>query len=255
MVQSVLRFSVQVGIFILVLTSVACTPQWRVISHDASLVKMPSESIKMLSALGSPSNQITTKLSDSSFSGVQVQLPVQWVLAPVTGNRLLMTKDGLLMQQIGISVLGPEQAFGGRRKNSLLKMTPLELQELQLIDLKNFNAYPAIQSSTEIKREGGAFLAEEVKPDASTLAKVSARAIMVNGVPAFELVTSSYNVVGTEFKMKTIGFIFDQHYWIIYYMAPALFFYDTDDYVFKQMVDSVRFFRPQTKASYSVPSS
>ena len=229
------------------MSTVACTPKWRSIEKQevAGSTSHSTDPInnRVTSGVTQLANDIGVKLGELPFSGVRLILPKGWVMAPVVGEKILLTRDGLIMQQIGVSVFNADKAFGGKRKHSLQLMSPIELQELQLVDLRQFNTYPAVQSTVETKREGGAFPMADVLPDPSTLQKISSKPTFVDGIPAYELTTVSYNVMGTEFSLKTIGLVYNNRYWLFHYQAPSLHFFEDTADIFEQFMSAVRFER------------
>ncbi len=219
-----------------ILVLAGCTPKWRSVNADKPVGHLEVTDSATAKRLGKVASKLGVVLSDLPFAGIQLRLPKDWVSAPVTGQRILLTRDGLTLQQIGVRVYNADEAFGGRRKDTLTRLNPLELMELQMADLRGFNPYPVIQTTREVKREGGAFPIADSLPDASTAVKISAGPTTVDGKPAFELVTASYNVLGTEFMMKTVGLIHGGHYWVFHYQAPSLYFYAATLTVFDEFL-------------------
>jgi len=222
----------------------ACAPKWRVVSDEFIVVPVrqdasdfaSSSAAKIAADFGLPIDGIP-------FDGITLKMPAEWVIAPSGGNRMLLTKEGLVLQQIGVRVSRIDQAFGGHfdstKKNRTIPVTPFELMELQLIELRSFNSYPVVQTKAELNREKGSFPMVDALPDASTTRKISSRPISVSGIEGFELVTSSFNVFGLEFRMRTVGVLQGDKYWGFHYQAPALFYFEQSNPVFDNFLSHI----------------
>ncbi|MFN7834181.1 MAG: hypothetical protein ACK5NY_00085 [Burkholderiaceae bacterium] len=204
---------------VLVLT--ACAPQWRIID--------------------SPAAGADQAVGELPFTGVRLQLPVGWLRAPVTGSRLLLTRDGLMLQQIGVRAVPLAEAFGGRQSGRPALLTPFELMQLELVELRSFNAHPVLQTNREITREQGAFPVADALPDPSTTVKTAAAPIVVGGVAGFDLQTQAFNRYGVAFRMRTVGLVRNETYWVFHYQAPVLHYYPATAAVFDGFLATVEF--------------
>lgn len=233
-------------VLVLIMLSLsACAPKWRAVSDELMVAPLrqdtasnvPRSAAKLAAELGLPLDAIP-------FDGIALKMPAEWVLAPTAGNRMLLTKEGLVLQQIGVRVSKIDEAFGGHlanaKKNRTISVTPFELMELQLIELRSFNSYPIVQTKAELNREKGSFPMVDALPDASTTRKISSRPLLVSGIEGFELFTSSFNVFGLEFRMRTVGVLQGDKYWVFHYQAPALFYFDQSNAVFDNFLGHVK---------------
>lgn len=180
------------------------------------------------------------------FDGIALNMPAGWVLAPAASPSMLLTQNGLVLEQIGARVSKVDEAFGGHfagaKKDRTISVTPFELMELQLIELRGFNSYPIAQTKAELNREKGSFAMVDALPDPSTTRKISARPTMVSGLEGFELLTSSFNVLGLEFRMRTVGILQGDKYWVFHYQAPILFYFQSSEPIFDSYLSHVQLY-------------
>lgn len=216
----------------------ACTPKWQ---HVRERNQAPSATASVLASGEAVTERYGLSLSAQNIPNLHFSLPDQWVMAPTVGSNVLITKDGLLLQQIGIKSTAVEYVFNGRLASQKESISPQELAEMQLVDLRFFQVYPAIQTSVETRREKGLLPMVDAIPDVSTIKRVAIRPIRVGAKPAFELVTSMYNLYGLAYRMHTVGVIHQHHYYRFHYLAPMIHYFDRDYHVFQDMLSGVEF--------------
>lgn len=157
-------------------------------------------------------------------------LPENWKRAPTDSDVLLITRDGLFLQQISITRHDLDEAFKG------VKLTPdavpNDLAQLQLKQFKDDEPELARYQDDEKKGVLGLFPVAHAKPLAGTVERVSIRPFQVDGHDAFRLETRSYNSWGLEYVSQSVGVIHENEYWLVRYLAPKLYYAPRDQATF-----------------------
>lgn len=163
-------------------------------------------------------------ISEENFKGpsraYEAKLPVGWVRTASDSDTLLMTRDGLVLQQISVAKLNLKNAFKKSEREAKEDMLPLELAELQTAELKSANA------------------------ETQTLDVLELRPVKIKDVRAYMLRTRYHNKWGLEITRQTYGFIHQGDYFVIHYEAPALYYFEHYRPDFEKFVDG---FKPMEK--------
>jgi hypothetical protein len=225
----------------------ACAPTWHSVPNDEMTEHTRQEvADTAISNANKLAVDLGVPISAVPFDGIALNMPKGWISTPTTSPSILLTQNGLVLEQIGVRVSKIDEAFGGyfagAKKDRAISVTPFELMELELIELRGFNSYPITQTKAELNREKGSFAMVDALPDSSTTRKISARPTMVSGLEGFELLTSSFNVFGLEFRMRTVGILQGDKYWVFHYQAPILFYFQSSEAIFDGFLSRVKFY-------------
>lgn len=159
-------------------------------------------------------------IADEDFKGpsraYEAKLPVGWVRAATPSDTLLITRDGVFLQQMGIARLDLDKAFPLTRRAAKEGMLPLELAELQVAEIK---ASAPERRALEIM---------ELKP------------ARIGDARAYRLRARYYNGWGLEILRDTYGFTHLGEYYVVHYEAPALFYYERHRADFEKFLASLR---------------
>lgn len=157
-------------------------------------------------------------------------LPEDWKRAPTDSDVLLITRDGLFLQQISITRHRLNEAF------SDVAITPDALpQELATLQFKQFRwAEPELARYTKDERKGvlALFPVAQGKPLPGTTERVAMRPVQLDGREAFRLETTSRNGWGLEYVSQSVGFVHEGDYWLVRYLAPKLHYAQRDQATF-----------------------
>ena len=175
--------------------------------------------------------------SSKPFSGPSrsyiVQLPDQWKRAPTSdSDQLILTRNGLFLQQISILKLPFKRAFPNIDAGKTINqedwndILPEELGQYQYQQLKSGYAIRFDVRKEEFEGILSAFTVDSAKPSDPTTQLVRLDPDLIDKKPVFELETTSYNNWGLEYKTLSYGFVHNKNYWLLQYKAPTLYFYD-----------------------------
>lgn len=157
-------------------------------------------------------------------------LPEDWKRAPTDSDVLLITRDGLFLQQISITRHRLDEAFAGTRVTP--ETLPAELAALQFKQFRLEEPELARYTKDEGKGVLALFPVAQGKPLPGTTERVAMRAVQVDGRDAFRLDTSSRNGWGLEYVSQSVGFVHEGEYWLVRYLAPKLHYAQRDQATF-----------------------
>lgn len=157
-------------------------------------------------------------------------LPEGWKRAPTDSDVLLITRDGLFLQQISITRFDLDEAFSGVKLAP--DAAPLDLAQLQFKKFRDDE--PDLARYDKKEKEGvlALFPVSNAKLLAGSVERVSIRPFTVDGKDAFRLETRSYNAWGLEYSSQAVGFIHENQYWLVRYLAPKLHYAQRDQATF-----------------------
>lgn len=190
----------------------ACSPNW--------------QNVRKEEAFTGPSRAYTASL------------PADWKRAPTESDVLLITRDGLFLQQISIVRWPVDEAFAGKK---VTQDTPP--QELALMQYKKFREdEPDLVQVKKAETKGvlALFPVNNAKPLAGTTERVSIKPYKLDGRDAFMLETRSYNSWGLEYRSQAIGFVHEGDYWLVRYLAPKLHYAQRDQLTFEDFLKKMK---------------
>ncbi len=168
--------------------------------------------IVLLSVIGcAPWIRTGGPYSSNDFS---VELPEGWMRFN-TGEYLLLTRDGILLQNIHIKRMGIDDEFKHTKKKLTKDMLPYEVAEV-IID--NIASDPSVLN----------FALEENVP--TTISSLS----------GFKLVFTYKNKDGLRLKSIYYGCISGEWFLSIIYTAASRYYFDKDFETFKKVFESFR---------------
>jgi hypothetical protein len=148
----------------------------------------------------------------------KAQLPSGWVrFNAAARDVIVVTRDGLRVQQILLAHAPHDKAFDKIKKKSAETMLPAELAELQIAEMKALGNL----ANLEVLENAPAKL---------------------GGLPAFRALTQHKNADGLPIKIEMIGAVNAKGYYLLQYQAPGLHFFERDHAVFEHVIES---FAPQ----------
>jgi hypothetical protein len=161
-----------------------------------------------------------------------------WKQAPTDGDVLLLTRDGVFLQQISITRHALDEAFADHPVTA--DTAPQELAVLQLKRLQQVE--PELVRRTSKEEEGllALFPIGQARPLPGTTERVAMRATQVDGHEAFRLDTRSRNGWGLNYFSETIGFVHEGDYWVVRYLAPELYYAHRDQATFDAFVKNLK---------------
>ena len=192
----------------------------------------------MLALCGCASSwkQVSAKPFKGPSRAYVVQLPSQWKRAPTTDqDQLVLTRDGLSLQQIRLLKLSYPQAFPSLNTTkekqqgapAWADLLPEELGEQQYKQLRA--GYPVPMDNKKEEFEGilAAFTVNDSQPSDGTTDFIRLEPETLDNKPVFLLETKSYNNWGLEYRTLSYGVVHENNYWLLQYSAPRLYYFDT----------------------------
>ena len=133
-----------------------------------------------------------------------VDLPVGWIKqATVDNHKLLVSRDGFLLNVIEVSRQPLKEAFPRTKKASTDSMLPAELAELEIAEIKAEDQYTA------------------------ALNVIENEPAEIDGHEGFRIRVSFKNARGLEIQRVAAGFADKAAYYRLAFQAPMLYYFDT----------------------------
>jgi hypothetical protein len=147
----------------------------------------------------------------------EVTLPAGWVRAMVGQQKLVVTRDGVPLQNIDIVFRSHEEAFQKLEKESDESLLPSELAELYLADLRaqDEHGLPSLQVL-------------ENAPD------------RIDGAEGFRLHLLFTAPSGLVYEQQILGFVTAEGFYTLSYRAPQIHYYADSRQGFDQVRQSFR---------------
>jgi hypothetical protein len=147
----------------------------------------------------------------------EVTLPTGWVRTMVGQQKLVVTRDGVPLQNIDIAFRSHEEAFKKLEKESDESLLPSELAELYLADMRarDEHGLPSLQVL-------------ENAPD------------RIGGVEGFRLHLLFTASSGLVYEQQILGFVNTKGFYTLSYRAPKIHYYDDSRQGFDQVRQSFR---------------
>ncbi|HET8870636.1 MAG TPA: hypothetical protein VFM48_09330 [Aquabacterium sp.] len=202
------RVNRRLALALLCLTVAACSPSWKNLRKEE-----------------------TFKGPTRAYTAV---LPEDWKRAPTDSDVLLITRDGLFLQQISVVKYPLDQSFPDKKITS--ETPPQELALLQYKKFRDEEPDLAQVQKAETKGVLALFPVTHAKPLPGTTERVAIKPFKLDGRDAFLLETRSYNSWGLEYQSEAIGVVHEGDYWLIRYLAPKLYYAHRDQATFDQFL-------------------
>ena len=154
-----------------------------------------------------------TRLKEDGF---EVDLPAGWVRAMFERDQIILTHEGLPLQQIMVRSRPNKKAFPKLKKPADDKLLPSELAEMQVAETKRTGQ---VESNLEVLENEPATIAGRLG------FKVRLRFVTPRGLPMEQLL---------------YGFCDDKHYYLLGLQAPGLYYFDAHRGEFERMVASFK---------------
>lgn len=165
-------------------------------------------------------------------------IPEGWKRAPTDSDVLLITRDGLFLQQISITRRPADEAFAGRKVSASTPTQDLALWQYQR--MRDDEPDLARTDRDELKGVMGLFPVGHAKPLAGTTERVSIKPFAQDGVPAFRMDTRSQNGWGLEYLSQSVGFVHQGDFWVVRYLAPRLHYASRDQATFEAFLANLK---------------
>ncbi len=165
-------------------------------------------------------------------------LPEGWKRAPTDSDVLVITRDGLFLQQISITKFELDEAFPNVELTA--DTPPQELAQLQLKRFKEEE--PDLVEQVDEEKEGllALFPVHHAKPLAGTTERIGLKPFVVDGKEAYRLETRSYNGWGLAYSSQAVGFVHEGDYWVVRYLAPTLHYAQRDQASFERFLQNLK---------------
>jgi hypothetical protein len=165
-------------------------------------------------------------------------LPEGWKRAPTDSDVLVITRDGLFLQQISITKFSLDEAFEG-----IAITADIPAQQLAQLQFKRFKAdEPDLVRTVSDEKKGllGMFPVSHAKPLAGTTERLALKPFKVDGKEAYRLETRAYNGWGLAYTSHAVGFVHEDDYWVVRYLAPTLHYAQRDQATFERFLENLK---------------
>ena len=143
-------------------------------------------------------------------------LPAGWMRLE-SGDNLLLSKDGILLQYISILFRQHEKAFVKIEKDSSSTMLPSELAELMIAEIK----------ATQ----------DEGLP---SLEVIHNAPIELAGYTGFDIHLQYKTDTGLRMDMLLRGIVDENGFYLVKYSAPTLYYFERDRQTYDSLTESLR---------------
>ncbi len=163
-----------------------------------------------------PPARVDVPLTEAPDKSYTVDLPVGWIRHFAQDKTLLVSRDGFLLQTIGVTHRPADQAFPKTKKAASENMLPSELAELQIAEMK-----------TETEQM-------------AALTVIENEPATIDGRDGFRVRVRYHTRRGLEIHRVTYGVPDKSGYYRIEYVAPKLHYFDATFADFEKVVSSMR---------------
>jgi hypothetical protein len=150
-------------------------------------------------------------------NGYQLTLPTGWVRVMYETQEVILTKEGVMLQQIAVKSVPHKKAFPRLKKPAGDKLLPSELAELQIAETKRGSQ---VESNLEVVEN------EPAQLGGRTGFRVRLRFVTPNGIP---------------FEQLLYGVCDDKNYYLLGLQAAGFYYFDAHREEFERMVATFRF--------------
>jgi len=149
--------------------------------------------------------------------GYRITLPTGWVRVMYETKEVILTRDGVMLEQIALSSVPHAKAFPRLKKPAGDKLLPSELAELQIAETKRGSQ---VESNLEVIENGPAQLGGK------TGFRVRLRFVTPKGIP---------------FEQLLYGVCDEKNYYLLGLQAAGFYYFDANREDFDRMVATFRF--------------
>jgi hypothetical protein len=151
----------------------------------------------------------------ATFQNVSVRLPDDWMLRSDQDDILLVTRDGVLLQNVIVAAIGVDDELKYTKKKFSRGMLPLEQAEVVLDNM-------------------------ESDPARNAFKVLSKKPAEVDGHDAFRVEISFKDEDGLLYKGIMYGFMQNNWFYLVRYVAPNRHYFSRDQDKFEDVVKSLK---------------
>lgn len=155
--------------------------------------------------------------ADLKESGYEIVLPTGWVRVMYETQEVILTREGVMLQQIALKSVPHDKAFPRLKKAAGEKLLPSELAELQIAETKRSSQ---VESNLEVLEN------EPWQIGGRTGFRVRLRFVTPRGIP---------------FEQLLFGVCDGNNYYLMGLQAPGFYYFDAHRAEFERMVATFRF--------------
>lgn len=155
--------------------------------------------------------------ADLKEDGFEITLPTGWVRVMYETQEVILTREGVMLQQIALKSVPHAKAFPRLKKPAGEKLLPSELAELQIAETKRSSQ---VESNLEVIEN------EPVQIGGRTGFRVRLRFVTPRGIP---------------FEQLLYGVCDEKNFYLLGLQAPGFYYFDAHRGEFERMVASFRF--------------
>jgi hypothetical protein len=148
--------------------------------------------------------------------GYQVTLPAGWVRVLDETREVILTREGVMLQQIALRSVPHKKAFPRLKKPAGDKLLPSELAELQIAETKRGSQ---VESNLEVMENGPA---------------------LIGGRTGFRLRLRFVTPKGIPFEQLLYGVCDGKNYYLLGLQAAGFYYFEAHREEFERMVASFR---------------
>lgn len=149
--------------------------------------------------------------------GYEITLPSGWVRVMYETQEVILTREGVMLQQIAVKSVPHNKAFPRLKKAAGEKLLPSELAELQIAETKRSSQ---VESNLEVMEN------EPAQIGGRTGFRVRLRFVTPRGLP---------------FEQLLYGVCDGTNYYLMGLQAPGFYYFDAHREEFERMVATFRF--------------
>lgn len=149
--------------------------------------------------------------------GYEITLPTGWVRVMYETKEVILTRDGVMLQQIALKSVPLAKAFPRLKKPAGEKLLPSELAELQVAETKRGSQ---VESNLEVLEN------DPWQAGGRTGFRVRLRFVTPKGIP---------------FEQLLYGVCDDRNYYLLGLQAAGFYYFDAHRGDFERMVATFRF--------------
>lgn len=149
--------------------------------------------------------------------GYEITLPSGWVRVMYETQEVILTREGVMLQQIAVKSVPHKKAFPRLKKAAGEKLLPSELAELQIAETKRSSQ---VESNLEVMEN------EPAQIGGRTGFRVRLRFVTPRGLP---------------FEQLLYGVCDGKNYYLMGLQAPGFYYFDAHREEFERMVATFRF--------------
>jgi len=147
--------------------------------------------------------------------GFDVTLPAGWWQATTVGDSLLLTRDGVGLQYIGIERVGVSNDLKHTGRRFAKRMSPQDVAEVELDEVRSDQGIRNLELLDNLP-------------------------VQVAGLPGFKLIYTFRTENGLRLKRVHYGVLVRDRVYRVQYQAPARYYFDKDLATFERVRESFK---------------